>query len=301
MRHLRLLLAIGDAGQLTKVAQLLNVSQPAVSKALAEIEGGIGLKLFERTPHGLAANGFGESAIKAARDVLASLQRASEDIESQSRSVVESVAIGAMPGAALSLLAQAIALDPAVRAGLSVNVVEGTTDALMPQLLADRIQILVGAVRRQPTESVGVFPLYVETIHFAMSPQHPLARRKRLAWDELLAFPWLLPPPNHLIRTAFERALRKAGLAAPAMVVNATMTDLGMGLLTHGEAVVFMTGRQSRYLAQFGMVQPVPPSPLDSLGITMDVTAFVRAQGTPRSSIQSLLTSLKAVADGSTR
>lgn len=298
MRHLRLLLAIGDVGQLTKVAHLLNVSQPAVSKTLAEIENSIGLKLFERTPHGLVANTFGESAIKAARDVLASLQRASEELESQSRGGQESVTIGAMPGAALSLVAQAVALDPAVRSGLSVSVVEGTTDALMPQLLGDRLQLLVGAVRRQPPQFASAYPLYVETINFAISRHHPLARRERLAWGDLLASPWMLPPPAHPIRVVFERALRKAGLATPAFVVHSTMTDLGMGLLTQGEAVVFMTDRQLRYLAQFGVAQPVPPSPLDSLGITMEVTAFVDARISPRTGTQSLLASLKAAATG---
>ena len=59
-RHLRLLIALDDFGNLKQVADLSHVTVPAVSKALTELEKGLGLELFSRTPRGLKATPYGE-------------------------------------------------------------------------------------------------------------------------------------------------------------------------------------------------------------------------------------------------
>jgi len=53
LRHMRLLLAVEELRQVGRVATALSISQPAVSKALAEIERGVGVTLFDRTPRGM--------------------------------------------------------------------------------------------------------------------------------------------------------------------------------------------------------------------------------------------------------
>lgn len=296
IRHLRVLLEVEKLGQLSKVAALLNVSQPAVSKTLAEIESGIGLKLFERAPQGLVPNEFGEVVIRAASEIMSSLQRAGEELNFLTHGINESLAIGTMPFGALSVISHAIALNSRVREGLSVSVVEGRVVELLPELVADRIQILVGGTRSRLPESVIAHPLYVESVGFAIAPHHPLAQRSEITWEEAMPFPWVLPPLDHVLRSAFENALRKAGLAIPLRTINSTMADLGLGLLSQHNAIVLMTSHQIKFMEKLNVARALPSSPADHLGLIVNVAAFVSLQRETQNNIQSLLESLRIAA-----
>src|SRR5215468_12019136 len=72
-RHLRLLVALDELRHLGKAAASINVSQPAVSKALGELERGLGLRLFERTARGVNPTAYGECMIRHARVMLSEL------------------------------------------------------------------------------------------------------------------------------------------------------------------------------------------------------------------------------------
>src|SRR5262245_59831781 len=75
IRHVQIVLAIADMGNLLRAAQLLNISQPAMSKALAEVEEVVGVRLFDRTPFGTKPTLSGEALIQYGRNVLADMDR----------------------------------------------------------------------------------------------------------------------------------------------------------------------------------------------------------------------------------
>src|SRR5687768_11259777 len=79
-RSLQLLVAIDELRQLGKVADFLNITQPAVSKAVAEMERGLGLKLFERTARGVHPTIYGECLIRHARVMLSDLGQARDEL-----------------------------------------------------------------------------------------------------------------------------------------------------------------------------------------------------------------------------
>ncbi|MDR3087412.1 MAG: LysR family transcriptional regulator, partial [Azoarcus sp.] len=83
-RHLRLLVAVDMYRNLTQVADVTHVTVPAVSKLLAEIEHGLGFKLFTRTVKGLIPTPYGDCLIRHARTILATLQRARDDLNALS-------------------------------------------------------------------------------------------------------------------------------------------------------------------------------------------------------------------------
>ena len=105
LRHLRLLVAIEDAGQLSKAAALLHITQPALSKALSEIERSIGHPLFDRGPRGLVPNTRGAALIRAARNVLGELDRVSVELRDLVDRPGRVLMVGAMPTAGLAFLA----------------------------------------------------------------------------------------------------------------------------------------------------------------------------------------------------
>lgn len=80
LRHLQLLIAIDDLRNMGKVANYLNVSQPAVSKALSELKNNIRLKLFYRTGHGMEPTIYGKSLIVYVKKILTELGKARDEL-----------------------------------------------------------------------------------------------------------------------------------------------------------------------------------------------------------------------------
>lgn len=296
LRHFRLLVALDEARQLSKVARMMHITQPAVSKTLAEIEASVGSRLFDRTPQGLLPTPGGMALIRSARDVLAELDRAGAEMEQLTRGQSRSLVIGAMPSAALSVLAPALALLRRAEPALVLRVSEGVTEDLLTQLVAGRLDVALGA-RFRPSlpEGLTAHALYADPLVFVAGPRHSAALRESITWDELAALPWILTPPTHPLRAGFERALRHRGMVAPSRVIDSSMMDLTLGLVAEGEAVAFMAQRQANYLQRLGLVRIVAAEHAKALDLDLKVTLFTQTGTGPRADIRCLLDCLEQV------
>jgi DNA-binding transcriptional LysR family regulator len=81
-RQLLLLVALDEEGNIQRAAQMLNMTQPAASKLLKELEDVLEVQLFERLPRGMQPTWYGESMIRHARMVLTNLNQANDELMS---------------------------------------------------------------------------------------------------------------------------------------------------------------------------------------------------------------------------
>ncbi|CAM2153635.1 LysR substrate-binding domain-containing protein [Paraburkholderia tropica] len=212
-RHLHLLVAIDTYRNLTQVADVTHVTVPAVSKALAELEKGMGLTLFSRTAQGLVPTAYGECLIRHARDMLTILHQARDELKALSSGAEGKVHIGMLPASASVLLPQALSLLKQRSPGTNVVVIEGTTGSLLPELWQGRLDLVVG--RLPPPDTLGSFEekeLLEDPVTLVTGRHHPLARKKNLKWADLHPYPWILPPPGSILRDPLERALEVNGV-----------------------------------------------------------------------------------------
>ncbi len=212
-RHLHLLVAIDTYRNLTQVADVTHVTVPAVSKALAELEKGMGLTLFSRTAQGLVPTAYGECLIRHARDMLTILHQARDELKALSSGAEGKVHIGMLPASASVLLPQALSLLKQRSPGTNVVVIEGTTGSLLPELWQGRLDLVVG--RLPPPDTLGSFEekeLLEYPVTLVTGRHHPLARKKNLKWADLHPYPWILPPPGSILRDPLERALEVNGV-----------------------------------------------------------------------------------------
>lgn len=212
-RHLHLLVALDTHRNLTQVAEVTHVTVPAVSKALAELERGLGLTLFSRTTQGLVPTPYGECLIRHARDMLTILRQARDELKALSSGTEGKVHIGMLPASASVLLPQALSLLKQRSPGTNVVVIEGTTGALLPELWQGRLDLVVG--RLPPPDTLGSFEekeLLEDPVTLVTGRHHPLARKKNVKWSDLYSYPWVLPPPGSILRDPLERALEAHGV-----------------------------------------------------------------------------------------
>ena len=258
-RYLQLLVALDDLRHLGKVAASIHVTQPAVSKALAELERGLGLKLFERTARGVHPTIYGECLIRHARTMLSGLAQARDELQGLISGSSGSIRVGVFVTAALALLPHALALLKRRHPGMMVMVREGTMEAMLPELWLGNLDLIVGRLPdNRMAQGLHEKTLMEEAVVLVAGRHHPLARRRRLRWSDLREFPWVLPPVNTLLREPLERAFERHGVPLPANRIETLSVHVIRAYLHYTDAIAALAEHVSRYYESLGLLTTLP-------------------------------------------
>ncbi|HTK01568.1 MAG TPA: LysR substrate-binding domain-containing protein [Bordetella sp.] len=259
LRHLRLLIALDDHRHVSRVAAVLHLTQPAVSKALAEIEDGVGLKLFERTPRGIMPTSYGECLIRYARRIDIDLSRARDGLKSLALGTSGSVSIGTLPAAAAVLLPRALAMFKMQLPDASAVVREGSFDTLLPELRTRGIHLVVGTLMPSRTYSdLDEKNLGTKPLTLVARNRHPLTRRKSLSWDDLRDCEWVLPTMGSPMRRPLEEVFLSNEVALPRHCLETTSTQLVRTYVSMTDAIAFMPSDAAHYFDETGLLRALP-------------------------------------------
>ncbi len=271
-RHLQLLVALDEFRNVGKVAAHVNVTQPAVSKALAEMEAGLGVRLFERTARGIQPTIYGECLIRRARTVLNEFTLARDELRGLMSGATGKVAVGSLAATALALLPRSLALLKQRSPGTSVLVREGPMESLLPDLLLGRLDLIVGRLpRNSPAQGLKEKILMEEPVALVADRDHPLAKRRKLDWADLARYPWVLPPVGTLLREPLEQAFRRHGLALPDSPIETVSVHVITAYLQLTDALAVLAGDVSRHYRSLGLIAILPlelPTRVRPLGVT---------------------------------
>ena len=268
-KHLQLLVALDDLRHLGRVAAAMHVSQPAVSLALGELEKGLGLKLFERTPRGVVPNSYGECLIRHARVVLGTLAEARDELHALQTGASGRVAMGALPAVTPGLIPQALLLLKRGSPHTRVVVQEGPMETLLPELRRGTLDMVVG--RLVPSALAGDLAdetLDLGAVVLVVSREHRLVKKKKLRWSDLAGYPWVLPTVGSLQREPLENALQENGCSLPADSVETLSVHVVAGYLRSSEAIGCLSEVAAQpyihtgVLARLPLVLPDPQRPI---------------------------------------
>jgi DNA-binding transcriptional LysR family regulator len=270
-RHLLLLTAIGEEGNICKAAELLNMSQSAASRLLTDLEEIIGSQLFDRLPRGVRANWYGQTMIRHARIALASLSEAASEIDLLKSGRSGHVNIGTIAGAAISFVPRAIARVaeeyPLIRIQLQVE----SSEQLLEALLAGKIEVMVGRLLdRHDKADFNYQRLADEPLCAVVRKGHPLLERSNLQVQDLAALPWILPQVGTVLRHRFDLMFREAGHPSPAQFIEAVSPVLVTRLLEETNHLAVLAKEVAEYYAACGLISilDVPLTcHMDSFGI----------------------------------
>ena len=271
-RQLHLVVALDDLRHLGRVASRLHVSQPAVSLALAELEKGLGFKLFERTSKGVVPNSYGECLIHHARAVLTRLEQAHDELQALQSGTAGKVTVGALPAMTPALLPRALAALKQAAPQTRVVVHEGSMDALLPELRRGAIDLIVGRLTQpRGSEDLGQEVLYAGNNVIVVGRHHPLARRETMEWAELQPYPWVLPPVGSLSREPLENALRHHGITPPEDAIETLSVHAITGYLQLSVALGLLAEPVAQHYVRLGWLARLPlslPDPLLPIGMS---------------------------------
>ena len=220
IRQLRIAAAIGDAGSLVGAAAILNVTQPTISKALHELEVVVGAELFERTRRGVVPTPFGTALVRHAKLLISQLRHAAEELADLQDGTGGRVVVGTLLAASARLLPRAIAQLRRERPRLSIQVIEGTNDVLIPALKSGDIDIVVGRLsEHRASRDLRHDVLLSEGACVVVRAGHPLAKKRRPKLADLAASDWILPRTETTLRRQIDKDFADAGIRLPASVI----------------------------------------------------------------------------------
>lgn len=271
-RQLMLLIAIEEQGNIHRAAEVLNMSQPAASKLLKDLEDLIGVSLFERLPRGMRPTWYGESMIRHARIALSSLNEAGAEIEALKVGHAGNVAIGAIAGPAMTLLPPALARINQQHPDLRVSVLVESSDVLLEHLAQNKIDLMIGRLfARHDKRNLQYEPVAEEEVCAIARPDHPLLALKRPKLEALAKASWVVPPEGSVLRHRFELMFQTAGLQVPRRAIGTTALVLLPRLLRDSDHLAVVPVDVGRHYAEHGMVGIVPVE----LSCRMDSFGFI--------------------------
>lgn len=254
-------LAILDEGSLGRAARHLNISEPALSKRLKDLESHLDVKLMDRTSRGMSPTPFGICLAHHARVIRGEFDRAIDNIAALKGGGKGRLSIGFSPSFGPSLVADAIAALCRKAPDIQISSYEGVVNNLMPLLLRGEIDLAVMTLDQQVSESeitktrLGTDPTLV-----LARPEHPLAGRKKVRAAELLDFPWLMSRPGDRLRAWMEQRLDELGLPCPKPAVEFNSVAFARRMLADRDLLAFLPSTvMHEDLANRSFVQiPVP-------------------------------------------
>ncbi len=243
LRSLRYFLACVDERSFHSAAKAVRISQPALSRAVQNLEEELGVVLLDRNPRGVTPTAYGLVLVRYARMLESEVRRAKAEIESLRGSRSGQISVGVGPMLAEFLLAPALSRlaheGQAPRASVRV----GFSHDLLPGVLDGSLDFALSILPETPLPEITFEPLARYRLCIAARRDHPLARQASASLNDLGRFPWIFPSAPREHRDHLSNMFINAGLAPPLPFVEVTTPLALKSLITTTDSLTILSDR----------------------------------------------------------
>lgn len=263
LRHMQLLVALGEHRALNRAADSLGLSQPAASKLLIDLESAMAQPLFDRIGRGLVPNAYGEILMRRASSVLSELDGARDEFNAMRDGRRGRVVIGSIDAPIFLLLADTVAALQTTHPLIDLEVRTGSSGGLLEQLNNGHIDVMLG----RPLDTLdrtqfSYREIGREALALATRVGHPLSRRAVVSVADLQSEIWILQTRGSTLRRRVDALFREADLGPPRNIVNTDSLLVTLAYLARTDAVTIVSEPVALQQAAFGQVAIIP-TPFD--------------------------------------
>jgi DNA-binding transcriptional LysR family regulator len=245
LRHLRYFVSVAEAQSVSRAALQVNISQPALSRQIRDLETEFGVRLFDRLGRRIQLTADGEDLLKRSRDVLAHAGSVVEHARSLVRGLTGVLRVGATPQAMQSVLAGFLPKFQRAHPGVDVRLAqEGGVRLYELVERGDLHLTLSGILSDSRLQTRPLFPLRVLAV---TAPKFRWKRRTMIEVTELAGEPMLLLTGEFGSRQLFDAACRLVQLQ-PRVVLEShephsliTLAEAGQGIAIVPSTVRFLS------------------------------------------------------------
>lgn len=243
LRLIRHALALGRHRNFARAAEALHLTQPSLSRSVATLEAQLGVKLFDRSHKGVEPTTFGRALLEHGRTLLGEAEALEREIQLLAGLEAGTLKVGVGPYAGNVSVASAVARLVSRHPRLNVEVSALGPEAIVSGVLGGGFDLgVVTTMGLDDEPRIAFEPLPQHAIYLACRPGHPLAGRKQITLEDVLAYPLVAPPLRSkppLVTALREKALGRidpeSGDFLPAVTVNSL--DLARLIATESDAL----------------------------------------------------------------
>ena len=293
LRQLLLLRTVAELGNLRRAAALLQMTQPAATRLLKELESRLGCALFERTSRGMTPTPAGRVALARATRVLHDVDAIADDLRQYHLGHGARARIGVIGSMGGVLLPRALARFKRSSPTTTIEIVEGAQESLVQSLRAASLDFVIG---RAPNDAHGhdiQAELLLEERFTIVTGLSVEGRKPRFTLRELVDEPWILPPRGVPVRVRIDTAFLAAAGRVPGDVIESASLFVSQQILHNDRRFALMPEHVAAHFARRGLLARVACPVPDIRG---PLSLFTLRDTAPLPAVRLLLESLRAVA-----
>jgi len=272
VRQLVLLIELARHGSVVHAAEAANLTQPAASKLLGELEHALGVQLFERLPRGVAPTEYGQVMMRRAGAALAEMDAAYQEVMELLSGMSGRVNVGTVLTPSAVLVPMAINRLKAHHARLHVSVSVDLSKVLIERLRAGDLDLVIGRILDSAVAAELNFePITDEPHSLIVRANHPLLSLASHSLEELSRQGWILPPHGSILRDRLTAQFLSQGLEPPLETVETSSLPVIANLLMGSNMVAPLPEELVQPYLQAGMLAVLP----FDLGVRMDMYGIV--------------------------
>lgn len=257
LRDLDILMEVVAAGGMGKAATRLNMAQPAVSKAVADLEHVLGVRLFDRSQHGVAPTAYGLALAKRGAVMFDELRQGFEDIDFLADPTAGELRLGATEAVATAIIAPLADRLSQRYPRMTFHVVTGSMETLSRDVAERKFELAVARVPDPLADKLHCETLFDDVLAIVAAASNRLTRRREVTLAELIDRPWVLQLDN-FFGPILAAAFLAEGLEPPRTVIATTSYSMRNELLTTGRYLAIVPGFSIRLPRKHAVLRALP-------------------------------------------
>jgi DNA-binding transcriptional LysR family regulator len=259
LQDLHVLMTVVQAGSMGKAAQILNTTQPNVSRSIGELEQALGVRLLDRHRQGIEPTEYGRALLDCGAAVFDDLRQGVKNIAFLADPTAGELRIGTTTFLAASFVSALVDRLSRRYPRIVFHLVTGYTETLHQELAERNVDLLIIRGSGPIADPRYDFEfLFDDSYVVAAGAQNQWGRRRSIEIAELVNELWVLPPPDSVIGSIVMDAFRASGLDYPRVSVVTDCPHMRISLLATGRFVTIFPASAFRFLTKRSELKILP-------------------------------------------
>ncbi len=237
IRQLRLLIEIAERSSLGDAARALNMTQPAATKALKQLEEYFGTPLAERGRKGSTLSSAGLALYPHAKKVVSATRAAEFDIRELLKGDAGTIRVGALPVALPTLLPEAFRKLHEKHPRINIHITSGDSSFLFEMLRTEQIDLLIGRLWTGEDADFDGRILYSSSFALVARNEHPIFELAQPRLVDAIEYEWIMPPERSFGHAALDSVFEKTGVKPPVSRIETSSYVLTRELMRGSDSL----------------------------------------------------------------
>ncbi|WP_059411528.1 LysR family transcriptional regulator [Cupriavidus basilensis] len=293
IREFRVFRVVYELRSFSAASEAVHMTQSAVSKLCQEMEAKVGHRLFERSTRKVEPTMLADHLYGYACEILGTMDAAERSLNGLLSLEQGEVRVAASPMMTQGLLTGPVSRFHAAHPGVRIGLHELSTDETIDYVVNGKADFgLVSIEQTHP--KLAIERLYDESMYAICARDHQLAKKKRVSWDALSAYPHVSMHPSFSVRRTVDRVYGQKGLGYVSVIEVGTVLSV-LGMVKAGVGVAVLPGYVMSFVSDIGLASVLLPA----ADYSHPISLIRRWNARPSTAAEALIALLKeAIAPG---